>query len=228
MTGFDLLNLIRLTLDDTLEPVKWTDDELCFLIDVVSTDISYKVPFLLDGKDSSVVIPLIDNVAEYQLDLSIFRILSAFIGNRQLNIMEYDLFHRNYPDWKTTAGSFPNYLITNYSQNMVILYPKPILSYMNLYGNSVSLYTQRYLLPKAVNNPLFLTTDINVTNPLIINCLVNGVISRAYLKDDSDTYNLERSNSFLRLYLEEVENIKNMVSKSRGTVSTNVLPGGFL
>lgn len=185
MTLRELITLSRNRLDDARPPYLWSDDELTQIINERQNELCEKCGILRDATTTAICqISVLNGTSSYTLDNRIIKILSAKLGTTY-TLMEpitRDWLDVEYPGWDDDTGT-PTKFILDYI-GKIRLYPIPTAN-ATLY-----LSVTRYPLTQ-------LSTSLDTASPEIPwqyhTKLLEGIMSSAYTKDDSETLDFKRS-----------------------------------
>jgi len=174
----EILSNARLQLDDTVEPYRWSDDELARYLDNAVNDLC-KCKVIKDSNTPEIcTINVVANVQTYQLDNRIISIERAKLSKATipLNRITIDIADSYYSDWETTAET-PSAFI--HEGNKIILIWKP--------DSDDILNLTVYRLPLQPITMASVGDEPEI--PLEYHGqLCKGIYMQAYDKHDSDTY----------------------------------------
>ena len=185
MQALELLERVRLRLDDSAEPYLWADDELLGYLSRAEAEAAVRAGLLpFDTRDADPVIAPIATVAgtrEYALDPRVLRLDRAWLAddNRRLAVIGEDEMDRaSGGDWETLAGTPVTAVLW---ADRLRLVPIPDAA-GTLHGSGVR-------LPAG---PLTLEGAPEIA-PVFHLDLVDWALHLAYLKNDAETLNREKA-----------------------------------
>ena len=210
ITLADIISGIRLLLDDTETPYLWSNDELTSYLNKTINELCYDMPLIEDGTTSAVCnYSLSTGDSLITLDSRVLIIKKAKLTSQSdpLELRTAQYMDANYSDWLNADNDEPTTLVTEgVGTGKVRLYP-PTDSTDNLW---LTVYRKQIV-------DLDYDTD-SATQPeipvIIHDRLDNGILYRAYSKQDADTYDAKKVRDHRALWLEDKEMIRRGVLKS--------------
>lgn len=196
----ELLYDIRQMLTDTNEPYLWEDNEL---LRYIADTIQEVFNFTNLNKVSSFPLTTTANISVYPLSAEILRV---YDDATYLDFMPYDMFTSLSPE----LGKPTTY---SYDTTNLYLYPKPDTAYI-FYIDLHPLYNE-------------VTSDTIITFPYP-EAIKYGTIYRAYLKQDSQTYDPQSYLKFKQEYFEKLKDIKNRVVRDYNISKIVLIHQGLL
>lgn len=166
MTVSELITEVRTLLTDTEEPYLWDDSEL---LSYVRDTINFAINYTGYGKAYSITLSTTQNVRTYPLSSIVYNVT---LDNSPLIYVPYSTFDSQYGT-STDTGSPSVYSISN---GTLYLYPTPD----TIYNMTLTLF------------PEFTTITYDTIIPFPnVEAIKYGAVSRAYTKQDSETFNGE-------------------------------------
>lgn len=198
----DLIAVLRSELDDpviTDYPADqlWSDQDLGRYLREAEREFCYKTEILRDGDTPKVTrIQLQPRVPSYPLDPSVISIIEATIPNyRRIPLIKRDFkwIQSTFLDWRRRTG-VPDYICTDYKPEQVMFFPIPHSVDLVYGAATVELFVTR---TSILEFNLVDLDDAEFEIPVRYHeRLLNWAKHKAYLKQDTETYDLEKSDKF--------------------------------
>jgi hypothetical protein len=201
MTLTEILAECRGRLGDTRAPYLWSDGELVGYLNETINEAAEKAKLFRDSTTAAIcqiTVHAADLTQDYALDSRILEIYSAKLSGQSLSLRrrtkaEMDALN---PDWRNETASTPWAFLTDYSESYITLHPKS-----NLDG---ILYLSVLRLP-LTQMSLTTTPVPSLEIPFRHHPrLLNGMMSRAYLKEDSQTLDPQKAAEHLTLWRADI------------------------
>lgn len=229
MTLTQIIALCRSKLDDSVPDddgnYLWSNDDLVGDLNELLTELCEEIPALIEDATTASICQIAVAIGSSTLTASplISRITRAKLTSQTtpLALVNNRWMDANQSDWEAESNSTPTHLITEGVGNgKVRLYPpSDAVDTLNL---------TVYRMPTA---DLSWTTDQSTAPEIPARFhrrLVNGILSKAYLKNDTDTLDVKKANSFLGRWEDDKEYIKRAMLLERRRAETNTLPKGLM
>lgn len=196
MNLLQLRNLLRLRLDDDkVAPYRWSDSELDDYINQAVIEAAIRSRFIVDSTTAACcIIAVVAGVAEYALHPAIFQLRRVFDSTNKKTLCktgfaELDASENN---WQSKTGN-PTHFINDLNHygdnNSITLYPTP--------ESDLTLNLTAYRVPLA---DLVLDEDVPEIPAFHHRNLIYWALSLAYMKQDADTLNADKSLDFERKF----------------------------
>lgn len=188
MTSDELLEALRVRLDDAASPYLWSDDELLGYLDQAHEEAAIRgrlIPF--DTRDTTPVIAptaIVAGTSEYAMDSKVIEVRRILVDAEPVGRTSDDLLDQFYgPEWESDTGT-PTSVILR--RTTLRLYPTPVAA--------GTLHMQGFRLPQGQ----FLTGEILEPEipPEEHYHLLDWASHMAYLKPDAETVNAQRADLF--------------------------------
>lgn len=194
---------IRHELFDLQDPYLWEDSELCSYIQTTLNELCSEFPFLLN---TNFTINITSGVREYPLNNIIVKIINAKLesANKILAVVPIQDMFTLYPNWvldDKTGGS--QFLVVDYIGKRIFLDKIPETD------DTLRLVIQH--LPDydyTTNNTSKYSRVLELPDHIIRTLCYPRIKSLAYLKDDTETYNINKAQMCLQLYTKLLDNYK--------------------
>lgn len=188
MTLRELINEVRNRLDDSVPPYLWSDIELTSMFNEAQNELCEKAGLLRDSITTAICqISVSSGTASYTIDTRIVKLLKVKLGAAYTELTPVDPTYMDemFPGWEDDTGTPIYFMMTD--TRKIRLYPNPT-------ANS-TLYLRVTRFPSAQ-----LTLSAETASPEIPwqyhTKLYDGVMKLAYLKDDAETLDLNKSNLY--------------------------------
>lgn len=192
MTLLELINKCASDLDDMKEPYLWSDDDLVRAAQLAINKMCEECKFLMDSATTAITeITLVTATSLYDLDPRIIEVLEVYPDWGTSPLIKTEISDlTKITEWRTQTGTPRGYLL-DFQIDKLRVYPIPEAADN---GYKLNLSVVRYPLAD------FSTTDMSLQTPEIParyhEDLVNGMLAKAYLKKDSETFNDKLSTFF--------------------------------
>ena len=186
---------------DTRAPYLWSDGELVGYLNEAVNEAAEKAKLFRDSITAAICqigVHAADLTQDYALDSRILEIYSAKLSGQSLPLRrrtkaEMDALN---PDWRNETASTPWGFLTDYSEGYITVHPKSNLDAM-LYLSVLRLpLTQMSLTTTPIPSP-----EIHFRHHPR---LLNGMMCRAYLKEDSQTLDPQKAAEHLTLWRADI------------------------
>jgi len=230
-TTVELIAKFRLDNDDEVEPYLWSDteikdyldeaqDEFCEEVDVLVADLTIAyVAATVAAADGYIDISAHRTTRVRSADLlSVRKYLNLanqeeFDANPQMFVDEdYGYDSRN-SDWKDETGE-PRVLITDYTAGTWLLYPIPTED------DSI----KARVFKKPTTSPID-DDELEVTDTQHQRAILIKARSLSYLKQDSETYDLDTSKKLEGIFRERIDKFDKRLKRSRRRTNTTSYGG---
>ena len=197
MTLPEILTEARKRLSDTKTPYLWDDTEIYGYLNEAINEVSAKKRLFRDSKTAAICqIALLaaDASPDYVYDTRITEIVTAkmrsqVIPLRRTNKADMDAW---YPNWRNAPAGTPSWrFLTDFSEGYLTLFPKSSID------DTIDLTVYRLPLVQMSAATPAPTLELNFQmHPR----LFNGILCRAYLKEDTETLDPEKAAKHLVLW----------------------------
>lgn len=216
-TTAKIVALIRITLDDTVEPYLVTDEEIYAALDDVQFEFAERTLCLTDAENFT-----IDVVADdpwYVLDERIIKVREGYLATAK-TVVEVitstelegttlaDDYGNSPSNWRASTGT-PWAMVTDIAQGSVRLVPQPVTT------DTIELTA--YVYPTKIT---LAALSLSIPDRWRQH-LVAGALSRLYLSQDTETYDPKAANTWLSKW-------ENSVLKAIGTIERNTRGPGVV
>lgn len=192
MTLGELVELVRNELDDATQPYLWSDQELIEYFADAENEAARRARLLIDSTTAEICeIAVVANTAEYELDSRVLFIRRATLDFQRMRRASYRDLDAQLQGWEEDEGN-TSHFITDLDTGKVRLYPIPTAN--------ATLRMTVARLPLVEMNAL---DDKPELKPHYHRSLRFWAMFRAYMKQDSETYNKGRADSALALFEQE-------------------------
>ena len=204
MTYQELINRVREKLDDTRKPFLWEDSELA---DGILESLQY---FLSETEalKKTFETKIRKGTRYTEVDQTVLSVDEVYFENVFISLWPKD----DLPIDQATGTPIWYY----FKDSAIWLYPLPDEDGMLEYRGP---YTITSIKDKAKSLP------IKDRDQLI---LIDGAMERAYLKQDSETFNPQQSKIFGSRFIFNVEKVKQKITKAEYNPRVNPIAGGLL
>ncbi len=189
-----LIGEARSEVDDKVEPYLWTDDDWKAYFNWAESEACRRAHLLIDSTTSEICeVAIAAETASYPLDARVVSIRRVKLESqtRPLTQATRDDLDATVYDWENRKG-YPEVFISE-SDGELLLVPKP-----------VSADTGHLTVARLPLNDM---TDLDNDSPEIAaryhRDLIFGACSRAYLKNDEDTFNIKKSQHYEALFTQK-------------------------
>ncbi len=209
MTMADILLEARDRLGDTGKPQLWSDRELCGYTNIVINEVTEEKRLFRDSKTPAIcniAVLAADAAPDYLLDTRINEIVSARMNSQVIPLVrETKKYLESWnPDWRNMTVDTPYWFLTDYSEGYLTLVPK------SQRNDTILLTVYRLPLTQMAIDAAGLAASPEIHfkhHPR----LVNGIMSLAYLKDDTQCLDPQKAEQHRQLWLKD----KDKMAKSR-------------
>lgn len=213
----DLVERLRLDLDDTETPFLWSDDELYRYVDRAQRQFARLTNVFRDGNPIYAQVALVAGQAQYELNPSILSIELAYLtSTRQPMALrnEEEMLAEN-PDWRSVTGD-PRYIVRIENAASVLISPTPTVA------DTIQLIVTRLPLGTvSVDN-----TNLELEDDRHVDVLMLWAKHLAYAKHDVDTYNRDLSAQYEADFRRWCEEYRQEIVRKRRRPG-NVAYGGY-
>lgn len=224
MNVSEILELARWRLDDTVAPYLWSDRELLLYLSEAQREFARETHVLRDDSTSEICdISVITEQQSYSISPLILDIYEVTLDNRSLAVGTMAELMTAFPNWRSQASSAPFVCIKDVELHKILLFPTP--------NSDGSLHLSVARLPQytlVIDTPSTGETQVPEIPEQYHESLVYGMLARAYLKRDTETYNLLESERYNRKFAIEISNAKYHNSLLVGYSDRFVPHRGFL
>ena len=191
MTLAEMLAEARGRLADTKTPYLWSDGEIVGYLNEAINEVSAKKRLFRDSKTAAVcaiAVLAADLLPDYALDPRITEIITAkmrsqVIPLRRTNKADMDAW---YPNWRNAPSGTPSWrFLTDFSEGYLTIFPKS--------GSDDTIDLTVYRLPLVQQSSTATPATTLELNFQMHPRLFNGILSRAYLKEDTETLDPEKA-----------------------------------
>ena len=205
MTINEIITFARGQLDDTIEPYRWSDDELALYLNNTVNELCRESRVLKDATSAITQIPVVADTQSYVIDKSIVSIVRVrlTLGIKNLIGIDESVADDFVTNWETSTGT-PRYYIhdSDISQQAIKLIPTPIVD------DTLNLVV--YRLPLTIVSMAVAADELEIPAEYHGKLFV-GMYKQAYDKHDSDTYDPRMRDR----YFLEWEAIKDKINRQR-------------
>jgi len=211
ITLTSLVTRFRNRLDDAVVPYLWSNDELTDYLNEIVNDLCRDIPILEDATTAAVCQYAITAgvmVVTLHARITVLKKARLTSQTRLLDLRTAQYMDAVYPGWESSAAGTPTILVTEgVGTGKVKLYPPSTVN--------ETLNLTVYRLPVA---DLVWASDQAVAPELpelYHDKLMNGILWKAYSKQDVDTYDARKRDSHERMWRIDREEIRRAVLKTR-------------
>jgi hypothetical protein len=198
----DLLGALRRKLDDEVEPYLWPDEELVEYLNDSVEKLCQETLCMVDSTTEDLCrIGVREGVKSYALDARILGIKRAALegGFGVLTGVTMEYLDACYgSNWEDMEGS-PVHYVTDSDSGRLRLFPVP--------ANDDTLRLTVYRLPLSELSASK-TDEAPEVGRRYHRRLIDGVLARAYEKTDAETYDPDRAEKHLELWLKCIEDVR--------------------
>jgi hypothetical protein len=203
MTLAQILGEARERLGDTRPKFLWSDSELVGYLNESINEVAEQKRLFRDSVTAAICqISVLgaDANPDYLMDTRICEIISAKMRCQKLFLTRKtnaDLEAWN-PDWRSATASTPLYFLTDYTEGYLTINPK------SDQNDTIDLTVYRLPINQMTLDTSTASPEIHFKHHLR---LLNGMLARAYLKEDSETLDpqkAERHGQLWRLDMNEI------------------------
>lgn len=159
----------------------------------------------------------------FTLDSRVLRINRADLANRSLvaglTITDIHRMGRYMPSWKTADAADPTVLVRGMNRRQYRVWRSP------QYPDQILMSVCRRPLTPMVYTDLIAECECPDE---YVKRMDNGIASKAYAKNDADTFNADKSLDHYNKYLLDIEAIRVQEIRDNAVTETNELPSGVL
>ena len=203
----EILDESRNRLGDKRKPYLWSDGELVGYLNEATNEVTQKKRLIRDSKTvpiCQIAVMAADALPDYLLDTRITEIISAkmrsqVIPLRRTNKADMDSW---YPNWRNAPSGTPSWrFMTDYSEGYLTIFPQSAAN------DTIDLTVYRLpLIQMSTARP-------NDSPEIYFQAharLINGILSRAYLKEDSETLDPQKAATHTILWKADMDEIARM------------------
>ena len=201
----------RARLDDTVEPFLWTNPDIIRYANQAEKDIARMTGVITDSSTATICQAVINTGAKLiTVSPLIVEIHAAYCtGQPGIPLIKKSIHEMDdmIPGWRTTVGT-PVLFIPEYEPSKVRLYPYYVstLPIPETAIDTLNLEVSR--LPKTPLTGVLLLTASPEVPELYHMCLVSGMLKYAFLKRDSETYNVQESRKYADMFKDDMSDIE--------------------
>ncbi len=194
---------VRFRLADEKKPYLWSDEELAEYLNEAINEVSDQKKLFLEstfGPICQIRVLAADATGDYTYDQRITEVLRAKMRSQKLYLWRTDKMTLDYnnPDWRNLTPTTPRWFLTDFEEGKITIVPKSnIDDVIDLTVYRLPLQQMDVTLPDA-------SPEIHFRHHPR---LYNGVMCRAYLKDDTqclDPKKAEKHEGLWRLDMVEI------------------------
>jgi hypothetical protein len=203
MTLTEILTEARARLDDKKAPYLWGDGEIVGYLNEAINEVAEKKKLFRDSKTAAICqVPLlaVDTFPDYVLDPRVTEIVSAKVRTQTLfmgRTCKADLEAWN-PGWRSATHSTPWKYLTDYSEGFFSIFP------MSSINDTIDLTVYRLPLVQMSMASPGASPEIHFK---FHGRLFNGILCRAYLKEDSETLDPQKATTHTALWVKDMGEI---------------------
>lgn len=124
MTLDDLVDTLRVTINDTVSPYLWSVDDLELYINAAQQQATLRANLLFESSNATYCsIVLAPAVAVYQVHALVYEVRSVLLDNKLLTRTTKEHLNSEDEGWQTTTGTPTHYILTG--QELQV-YPTPV------------------------------------------------------------------------------------------------------
>ncbi len=207
-----IINRVRSLIDDNVEPYRWTDEDLVEYLNDSIEEICIELPLLTDSTNVTspnaiCSIPIVASTSKYSLDARVVKVLDAYFDATDLSSTNYKMIigssyvlDEYESNWKAySSASPPRYIIDDIDYGCIKLVPTP--------SKAGTLSMRVWRLPLTRLNITSFDNEPEI-NQRFHRHLIDGVISKAYLKMDSETYHPKKAMEHEQRWLNNISKFK--------------------
>ena len=216
MNLLELCDRCSSDLDDTSVPPLWSKNDLIRYAQYAVNKMCEECKFLVDSTTPAITeITLAKTVSIYALDPLIIEVLEVYPDWGSMPLIKTDTNDlTRLTNWRTRTGTPRGYAL-DYQIDKLKVFPIPEDADD---GHKINLTVVRYPLIS------FSTTNMESQTPEIParyhEDLINGMISKAYLKHDSETFNEKSAAIFAALFKARMDEIANKFKNKTKSAQT--------
>ncbi|KWT73776.1 hypothetical protein [Candidatus Magnetominusculus xianensis] len=220
MTIAEIISLTRGRLRDSVEGTYFSDDELLAMLNDTIEEFCRETLILEDSQTPEICsIPVVEGQGYYTLDRRIIFVTRAYLANygrlEKINAKDLDWW---YYKWESTAGC-PHVFIADLETQKLRLYPTPDNNYQ------LNLSVFRMPLKRISKDAEYPNMEPEI-NPRHHYSLIDGIVSRAYQTNDSQTFDFNFYQLHLSKWRDYCQKIKQEANRTRQTeTSVSINPG---
>lgn len=208
-TTTELVEESRNRLDDLVQPYLWSDNEILSYLNMAQNELCEEGLLISDSQTTAICKISITNLTTiYPIDKRIIRIkdngIRLITAQTPLQIKSSDWMNYIIPLWRDVIVlDVPQYIITDLDSNYIHIYPKSPTD------DTIVLDVWRYPLSDMNNG---VSPEINPEiDPIYHLKLIDKVLSEAYLKQDSMTFNQNMASIYKSKWENTKEELKRRV-----------------
>lgn len=185
----DLIAMVRNELDDATQPYLWTDQEFIEYFADAENEAARRARLLIDSSTTAICnIAVLANTAEYTLDSRVLFIRRATLDGEKIHRASYRDLDEYVSKWQAETGVVSHF-ITDLNTNKIRLFPTPTVT------GTINMTVVR--LPLAEMNAI---DDVVEIKAHYQRSLRFWAMYRAYMKQDTETFNKVRADTALDLF----------------------------
>lgn len=180
---------IRRTLDDNSVGDKlWSQAEILEYAQDAENEACERADLIIDRTSSLTQIAVNTSTGTYALAVTITDIKSATLGNGTEPLMETSerVLDNTVPSWRSATGTPRSY--AKVPTNNIIIYPKPITA-----------DTIQMTVARLPNTPMTVDGSPEIDARYHAG-LLEWILYRSYMKNDSETLNVEKANDHMKKF----------------------------
>ena len=188
----ELITIVRNELDDATQPYLWSDQELIEYFADGENEAARRARLLIDSSTAAIcTITVIAGTAEYPLDSRVLFIRRALLDGDKIHRASYRDLDANISKWQTQQGVISHF-VTDLNTNKLRVYPIPLVA------GTLNMTVVR--LPLADMNAPDDEPELKLHYQ---RSLRFWAMYRAYMKQDTETFNKGRAEDALALFEQE-------------------------
>lgn len=204
MTLLEILTEFRARTTDTSAPYLWSDAELVGYLNEAINEAAEEAWLFKDSLTAAIcqkTILAIDATPSYALDSRVLRVLSArIVGQSQPLIRKFKIqMDSLYPGWESATPATPRFYLTDYSEGYITLYPKSSAN------ATLAMTVMRLPKDQMSLGSMSASPEIHFRYH---RDLVDGMLARAYNKEDSETLDPQKAQRHLGYWKSHLERMK--------------------
>ncbi len=216
MTIREIIEFVRNILDDVNASL-WSDKELVAYTEKAIRDLCKKATILTDSTTTDICqISVVAGTKSYATDKRILEINRAKLTSQTIPLKKKSVqyFEMFKPSWENDSTGTPLYYLTDYTTGYITLHPTPIsddtlkftVTRLPLEQLSVDDMDAEPEIPEQYHDELY-----------------DGILSYAYNKQDTDTFDARKSDMSKSLWMQKINEIANDIA-IENSVDTNLNP----
>lgn len=224
MTLTEILAGARFRLSDTKQPNLWSDGELVEYLNEAINEVADQKKLFVESTLPAIcqiAVLATDATGDYPYDLRITEIIRAKMRSQKLFLWRTDKLTLDFsmPDWRNTTPGAPRWIITDEQEGQITICPRSNVA------DTIDLTVYRLPLNQMSVDAPDASPEIHFRHHPR---LYNGIMCRAYLKDDTECLDPKKAETHLALWKLDMMEIAKTRQKFHDSFHFGQVPYGAI